>query len=80
MTTEITQALVDKAAQDHQSGAQIYDQEVAGLRVVVGKKSCSYKLVGRINDGTDRCVSIIIGRTNQVGQKTVPRMAMAMAR
>jgi len=34
----------------------------------VGSKSASYKLVGRINDGSDRYVSIIIGRTDKVSQ------------
>lgn len=36
----------------------------------MGSKSASYKLVGRINDGSDRYVSIIIGRTDAVSLRT----------
>lgn len=70
MTTKLTQALVDRANEDHPQGSQVYDDEVSGLRLVVGKKSASWKLVGRINDGTDRYVSIIIGRSDEVSLKT----------
>lgn len=70
MTTKLTQAVVDKASGNHPQGTQLYDDEVSGLRLVVGKKSCSWKLVGRINDGTDRYISIIIGRSDEVSIKT----------
>lgn len=70
MTTKLTQALVDRANDDHSQGTQVYDDEVSGLRLVVGKKSASWKLVGRINDGTERYVSIIIGRADEVSLKT----------
>ena len=70
MGTKLTQATVNRIAEDHQAGSQVYDQDVAGLRIVVGSKSASYKLVGRINDGSDRYVSIIVGRTDEVSLKT----------
>ena len=52
MATKLTQATVNRAAEDHPPGTQLYDAEVSGLRVVVGTRGCSYKFVGRINDGT----------------------------
>ena len=70
MSTRLTQALVDRAYQEHDPGTQLYDEEVSGLRLVVGKRSCSYKLMGRINDGTGRYVSIMIGRTDEVSLRT----------
>lgn len=70
MSTKLTQATVNRIAEEHQAGAQVYDEDVSGLRIVVGSKSASYKLVGRINDGSDRYVSIIIGRTDAVSLKT----------
>lgn len=70
MTTKLTQRVVDNVRQGQDAGVQIYDAEVPGLRVVVGKKSSSYKLVGRINDGTDRYVSIVIGRIEEVSLKS----------
>ena len=54
MTTKLTQALVNRAAEDLDAGTQLHDTEVSGLRLVVGKTSCSYKLMGRINDGSPR--------------------------
>ncbi len=66
MSTKLTQAAVNRLAEDHPTGAQIYDADVSGLRIVVGSKSSSYKLVGRINDGSERYVSIIIGRTDEI--------------
>lgn len=66
MATKLTQALVDRAPGENEPGTQIYDAEVSGLRLVVGRKSSSFKLVGRINDGTDRYVSIVIGRASEV--------------
>ena len=70
MATKLTQATVNRAAEDHPPGTQLYDAEVSGLRVVVGKRSCSYKFVGRINDGTDRYVSVVLGRTGDVSLRT----------
>lgn len=70
MGTKLTQATVNRIAEEHQAGSQVYDEDVSGLRIVVGSKSASYKLVGRINDGSDRYVSIIVGRTDEVSLKT----------
>ena len=70
MATKLTQGVVDKIRHDHEAGTQVHDAEVSGLRIVVGKKSASYKLMGRINDGTDRYISVIIGRTNEVSLKS----------
>ena len=70
MATKLTQATVNRAAEDHPPGPQLYDAEVSGLRVVVGKRGCSYKFVGRINDGTDRYVSVVLGRTGDVSLRT----------
>ena len=70
MGTKLTQATVNRIAEEHQAGSQVYDEDAAGLRIVVGSKSASYKLVGRINDGSDRYVSIIVGRTDEVSLKT----------
>ena len=73
--TGITQGTVNRIAEEHAAGAQVYDADVSGLRIVVGSKSSSYKLVGRINDGSDRYVSIIIGRTDEVSLKTARERA-----
>ncbi len=70
MTTKLTQGAVNKVAEDYAKGSQIYDDEVSGLRIVVGSKSSSYKLVGRINDGSDRYISIIVGRTDELSLRT----------
>ena len=70
MSTKLTQATVNRIAEEHQAGSQVYDEDVSGLRIVVGSKSASYKLVGRINDGSDRYVSIIVGCTDAVSLKT----------
>lgn len=70
MTTKLTQATVHRLAEDHPSGTQIYDSEAKGLRLVLGKRGISYKHVGRINDGTDRYVSIMIGRTDEVSLRS----------
>jgi integrase len=75
MATKLTQNVVEKIRHDRNAGAQIYDADVSGLRIVVGKKSASYKLVGRINDGTDRYVSVVIGRTNEVSLKSARERA-----
>ncbi|WP_127900558.1 tyrosine-type recombinase/integrase [Solirhodobacter olei] len=70
MATRLTQALVARAREQHAPGTQLYDEEVSGLRVVVGKTGCSYKFVGRINDGTDRYVSIALGRTTDLSLRS----------
>ncbi|MFD1331118.1 tyrosine-type recombinase/integrase [Methylopila musalis] len=75
MGTKLTQGTVNRIAEEHEAGQQIYDADVSGLRIVVGSKSSSYKLVGRINDGSDRYVSIVIGRTDEVSLKTAREKA-----
>lgn len=70
MATKLTQATINRAGEEHGAGTQLYDAEVSGLRVVVGRRGCSYKFVGRINDGTDRYVSIALGRTDDVSLRT----------
>ena len=54
MTTKLIQGAVNKVAEKHPAGAKIDDTEMAGLRVVVGSRSFSDKLVGSINDGSGR--------------------------
>ncbi|MDE1158640.1 MAG: hypothetical protein PW791_10260 [Neorhizobium sp.] len=39
MTTKLTQGSVNKVAEENPAGTQIYDTEMAGLRIVVGSKS-----------------------------------------
>jgi integrase len=70
VTTKITQALVERVMDECAPGTQLYDKEVSGLRIVVGKKSASYKLVAFLNDGTGRYVSSFIGRTNEISLKS----------
>lgn len=38
MTIKLTQATVSRLSEDHPAGAQIYDSEAKGLRLVVGKR------------------------------------------
>jgi len=66
MTTRLTQAAVTRLGEECPAGTQLYDSEAKGLRLVVGKKGTSYKHVGRINDGTDRYVTVTIGRTDEM--------------
>jgi hypothetical protein len=75
MASKLTQSVVDKIRHDQKAGAQVYDADVSGLRIVIGKKSASYKLIGRINDGTDRFISFVIGRTDEVSLKTARERA-----
>lgn len=76
MSIQLTQGAVNQIAQAHPVGKQVYDAEVAGLRIVVGSKSSSYKLVGYLNDGTNRYVSLMIGRVNEVSLKTARERAI----
>lgn len=48
----------------------MYDADTSGLRIVVSSKPSSYNLVGRINDGSNRHVSIVIGRTDEISLST----------
>jgi integrase len=60
---------VEKAEENHPHGTQLYDDEVSGLRVVVGKRGSSFKFVGRINDGSERYISVVLGRTTDLSLK-----------
>lgn len=75
MSTKLTQGSVNRIAEEHGAGQQVYDADVSGLRIVVGSRSSSYKLVGRISDGSDRYISIVIGRTDEVSLKTAREKA-----
>jgi integrase len=75
MATKLTQTIVNGATSEQEAGSQLYDSEVPGLRVVVGKTGCSFKFVGRINDGTDRYVSVIIGRTDDLSLRSARERA-----
>lgn len=75
MATKLTQTIVNGATSEQEAGSQLYDSEVPGLRVVVGKTGCSFKFVGRINDGTDRYVSVTIGRTDDLSLRTARERA-----
>lgn len=70
MTTKLTQSLVNRARNHYPAGTQLHDDQVSGLRLVVGKASCSWKLVGRINDSSKRYVLVILDRTDELSLKT----------
>ncbi|KKM62301.1 hypothetical protein LCGC14_1523090 [marine sediment metagenome] len=78
MTTNLTQALVGKLHEDHPQGAILYDATVPGLRVVVGKKASSFKLMGKINNPGGTYVTVTLGRTDQVSLKTARAEAQAI--
>ena len=81
MTIKLTQAAVSRLAEDHPAGTQLYDSEAKGMRLVIGKRGISYKHVGRINDGTDRYVSVMIGRTDEVSLRSArERSAVSVVR
>ncbi|MEM1380761.1 MAG: tyrosine-type recombinase/integrase [Pseudomonadota bacterium] len=75
MATKLTQAVVDRCREEVGAGKQLYDTEVRGFRVVVGKRSASYKVVCGVNDGTKRTVSVMLGRTDEVSLKTARQLA-----
>ncbi len=75
MGTKLTQGTVNRIAGEHEAGQQVCDAGMSGLRTVVGSKSSSFKLVGRINGGSNRYVSIIIGRPDEVSLKTAREKA-----
>lgn len=72
---KLTQGLINDVMSKHPSGTQLHDDDMPGLRVVIGSKSASFKLVGRINDKTNRYISVIIGRTNEVTLRTARERA-----
>lgn len=78
MTTRLTQALATSLANTSPPGSIHYDEEVSGLRIVVGSKSSSYKLVGRINNGSALYVTLTIGRVDEMSLKTARQKAIEL--
>jgi hypothetical protein len=76
MPVRLTQGMVRRVQEDHPPGTQLYDEEVSGLRLVVGSKSSSYKFMGRINDSTGRYMTITIGRADEVALKSARAIAV----
>ena len=65
MTTRMTQSLADRAARGGDRET-LYDAEVPGLRLRVGRRSASWLLVGTVNDGRSTPVSLTLGRADQL--------------
>lgn len=78
MPTRLTQGIINRARDVHPPGKQLYDSETRGLRVVVGRKSASYKLVtDQWADGRKvRSISVTLGRTDEIGLKEARRLAV----
>lgn len=70
MTTRLTQSIVNAVREQHEPGDQIYDEQAKGLRIVVGKTGASWKFVSRINDGSGRYISVMLGKTNEVSLRS----------
>jgi len=70
MAVRMTQGMVNKAREQQPAGSQLYDAEAKGLRLVIGKRSCSWKYLGRINDGSGRYMTIVIGRSDEVSLRS----------
>ncbi|MEM7470964.1 MAG: integrase family protein [Pseudomonadota bacterium] len=70
MTTRLTQSIVNGVRETHAPGVQLYDDQAKGLRIVVGKTSASWKFVSRINDGSGRYVSVMLGKTTDVSLRS----------
>ena len=78
MATKLTQALARQLSDTSKPGTIIYDAEVSGLRMVIGRKSSSWKLVGRINDGSGLYVTLTIGRVEEMSIKTARQKAIEL--
>ena len=78
MATKLTQALARQLSDTSTPGTIIYDAEISGLRMVVGRKSSSWKLVGRINDGSGLYVTLTIGRVEEMSLKTARQKAIEL--
>lgn len=78
MTVKLTQSVVNNARETREVGTQMYDTEVRGLRVVIGTKSASYKLVTDqwANGRKLRSLSVTIGRTNEISLKDARELAI----
>ena len=65
MGKRLTQATIDKMPSDrHPVGSTVSDGEVPGLRVVVGKKSSTYRLVARVTGA--KAITVTIARTDEI--------------
>ncbi|MBN2631403.1 MAG: tyrosine-type recombinase/integrase [Rhodobacteraceae bacterium] len=76
MATKLTQSLATKLAETSPPGSIYYDEEVSGLRMVVGSKSSSWKQVGRINNSSGLYVTVTIGRVDEMSLKTARTRAV----
>ena len=79
MPTKLTQALARQLVQESPPGTIVYDQEVSGMRMVVGRKSSSWKLVGRVNDRSGLYVTLTLGRVEEMTLKTARSQAIELA-
>lgn len=70
--------MINNAHENYKPGTQLYDTEVSGLRVRIGRKSSSYKLVTDqwSNGRKIRSLSITIGRTNEISLKEARDLAI----
>lgn len=78
MATKLTQSLATQLASSSPPGTLIFDAEVSGLRIVVGSKSSSWKLVGRVNDGSGLYITVTIGRVEEMSLKTARLKAIEL--
>lgn len=78
MPTKLTQGIVNKARGTYPPGKQLYDSEVSGLRLVVGKKSASFKLVTDqwVNGRKVRAISVTLGRSDELSPKEARHRAV----
>jgi integrase len=84
MAERLSQASVHRAMEKLDKGGQLYDAQVPGLRLVRNASYCSFKYVGRINDGSKRYISFNLGRCDLVSLRNAREQAlqvkMALAR
>lgn len=65
MRKRLTQSIVDRMpSAKYPVGSIIVDGEVPGLRVVVGRKSSTYKLVGKVAGA--KAITVTIARTDEI--------------
>ncbi|QGY40912.1 tyrosine-type recombinase/integrase [Pseudodesulfovibrio cashew] len=78
MPTKLTQGIVNKARGTYPAGKQLYDSEVSGLRLVIGKKSASFKLVTDqwVNGRKVRAISVTLGRSDELSLKEARHRAI----
>ncbi len=78
MSEKLTRARVDRATETESAGSILYDAQVPGLRLVIGQRSASWKIVSTINDGTSRPVTLTLGRADQLSVKSARTEAQAL--